>query len=191
MKQLKQKIVNIWAAVALVGVVVVAVFGLVMWSHGFDSRAEPSELEASVAMKAHDSSIPHRYENMKNPLANGGVNIIEAGGHYEEHCAACHGDNGNGEPKFHGLMYPRPTNLLSDDTKEMSDGELYFVIKEGIRYSGMPAFGKAGDDDQHAWKIVSYVRHLSQLTPAEEQQVLQQSKEPMTDRDVPHTLKGH
>ena len=53
-------------------------------------------------------------------------------------------------------MYPRPSDLRSEDTKEMSDGELYFVIKQGIRWFGMPAFGKPGHDDQHVWKIVAY-----------------------------------
>ncbi len=176
MKQLKQNIVNIWAAVALVGVVVFASVGLVMWSHGFNARAQPSELEASVAMKAYDSSIPRRYETMKNPLSAGSINLVEAGNHYEEHCAVCHGDTGNGQTKFNGVMYPRPTNLLYDDTRGMSDGELYFVIKEGIRYTGMPAFSKPGDDDEQAWQMVAYVRHLPKLTPAEVQQVLQQSK---------------
>jgi len=53
---------------------------LTMWSHSFNSRARPSEMEAVVAMKVHDSSILDRYATMKNPLANGGVNLIEAGG---------------------------------------------------------------------------------------------------------------
>jgi cytochrome c len=180
-----QRLANIWAVVALVGVIAVVTGGLVLWSHGFDSRAEPSSLEESFAMKLHDSSIPERYEKMKNPLATQ-VDLIEAGGHYEEHCAACHGDNGKGEPKFEGLMYPRPSNLLSDDTQEMTDGELYFVIKEGIRWSGMPAFGKPGDNDEHAWKIVAYVRHLPKLTTAEEQRVLHQSEEPMNHGDALH-----
>jgi len=83
-------------------------------------------------------------------------------------------------------MYPRPSNLRSKDTQEMSDGEIYFIIKQGIRSSGMPAFGEPGDDDEHAWEMVAYVRHLPQLTPAEEQQVLPQSWEPMDHGDAPH-----
>ena len=113
-------------------------------------------------MAVHDSAVPDKYEKMKNPLSAGTINLVEAGSYYEEHCAVCHGDTGNGVPKFHGVMYPRPTNLLSDDTREMSDGALYFVIKEGIRYTGMPAFGKPGDDDAEVWKTVAYVRHLPQ-----------------------------
>lgn len=185
MKHIQQQIINIWAAISVIGVIAVSIVGIVMWSRGFNSRAEPPKLEDSVAMAVHDSSIPERYQKMKNPLATGSINLVEAETHYEEHCAVCHGDSGNGEPKFHGLMYPRPTNLLSDDTQQMSDGEIYFIIKQGIRYSGMPAFGKPGDDDEHAWKMVAYVRHLPKLTPAEQRQALEQSKEPMDHNAVP------
>lgn len=181
-----RRLINVWAAIALVGFVAVAVTGLVLWSNGFGSRPQPSNFEASVAMKTYDSSVPNRYHEMKNPLEAKGVNLVEAGGHYEEHCAVCHADNGGGETKFHGIMYPRPTDLRSDDTQEMSDGELYWVIKNGVRWSGMPAFGKSGDEDEYAWKIVAYVRHLPKLTPQEQQEVLNQSEEPMNHEESPH-----
>lgn len=180
-----RRLINLWAAVALLGVVAIAVAGTVLWSKGFSSRPEPSHLESSLAMKAYDSSVPKRYEGMKNSLEAKGVNLIEAGGHYEEHCAICHADNGSGETKFHGIMNPRPTDLRSDDTQEMSDGELYWVIKNGVRWSGMPAFGKPGDDDEHVWKIVAYVRHLPKLTPQEQQEVMHQSEEPMDHGESP------
>ena len=181
-----QRLVNIWAALALVGVIAVLVTGLVLWKHGFSARPQPSRLEAGIAMKLDDSSVPERYEKMTNPLSAKGVDLIEAGGHYEEHCAVCHADDGSGTPKFRGIMYPRPTNLRSEDTQKMSDGELYWVVKNGIRWSGMPAFGKPGDDDEHAWKMVAYVRHLLQLTPVEEQQVLNQAEKPMKHSEAPH-----
>ena len=179
-----QRLINLWAAIALLGVIAVMTTGLVLWSHGFDSRSEPSDMESNVAMKIHDSSIPDRYKKMTSPLSSQNVNLIEAGGHYQEHCAACHADNGSGQTKFHGIMYPRPADLRSPDTQEMSDGELYWVIKNGIRWSGMPAFGMPGDDDEHVWKMIAYVRHLPKLTPAEQQQVLRQSQEP-TDHESP------
>lgn len=181
-----RRLINVWAAIALVGFVAAAVTALVLWSKGFGSRPQPSNFEASVAMKTYDCSVPNRYHEMKNPLEAKGVNLVEAGGHYVEHCAVCHADNGGGETKFHGIMYPRPTDLRSDDTQGMSDGELYWVIKNGVRWSGMPAFGKPGDDDEHAWKIVAYVRHLPKLTPQEQQEVLYQSEEPMNHEESPH-----
>ncbi len=50
----------------------------------------------------------------------------------------------------------------------MSDGELYYTIKNGVRLSGMPALGDPGDDDVDSWRLVVFIRHLPQLIPAEE-----------------------
>jgi hypothetical protein len=65
-------------------------------------------------------------------------------------------------------MYPRPPDMRQKDTQELSDGELYYTIKNGVRLSGMPAFGDPGDDDVDSWKLVVFIRHLAQLTEAEE-----------------------
>jgi mono/diheme cytochrome c family protein len=174
-----QRLALIWAAITLLGVIALAVALTILWSHGFGSRSEPSNMESSIAMKVLDSSVPAKYEKMSSPLSVDTINLIEAGGLYQQQCAVCHADNGSGDPKFHGIMSPRPTDLRSEDTQEMSDGELYWVIKNGIRWSGMPAFGDPGDGDERAWKMVAYVRHLPKLTPAEAQQVLQQSEGPI------------
>ena len=73
------------------------------------------------------------------------------------------------EDVIHGkTMYPRPPDMRQKDTPEMSDGELYYTIKNGVRLSGMPAFGDPGDDDVDSWKIVAFIRRLPQLTDAEE-----------------------
>ena len=54
------------------------------------------------------------------------------------------------------------------DTQQMSDGQLYYTIKNGVRLSGMPAFGEPGDNDLATWKLVSFIRHLPSLTQDEE-----------------------
>jgi len=64
-------------------------------------------------------------------------------------------------------MYPRPPDMRQQATQAQSDGELYYTINNGVRLSGMPAFGPPGDKDTDSWKLVCFVRHLPQLTPAE------------------------
>lgn len=160
-----RKAVTIWAAVSFAIFILAVVGSLVVWSRGFGVRQHPPEFEANLAMSTWESAIPARYEKMKSPLTN--VDLKDAAGHYEEHCAVCHGDDGSGETKFHGTMDPVPTDLRSQETQEMPDGELYWVIKNGVRWSGMPAFGAPGDNDTHAWKIVAFIRHLPSLTPEE------------------------
>ena len=107
-----QKIINLWAAVALVAAFATAITVLVLWIRGFSSRPVPSDLEASVAMKLYDSSIPNKYQKMANPISGSRLDLIDAGGHYEEHCAVYHGDDGEGQPKFHGSCIHDP--LTSD-----------------------------------------------------------------------------
>lgn len=167
-------LVNVWATLSLLALFVVVVFGIVLWSKGLGARPDPSALEASVSMRAWESSISKRYEDMKNPITATGFDLNEAASHYAEHCAVCHGMTGKGDTAFEGIMYPRPPDLTSTDTQEMSDGELYWTIKNGVRWSGMPAFGKPGDADQHAWKIVAFLRQLPKLS-TEQINALQQS----------------
>jgi hypothetical protein len=53
-------------------------------------------------------------------------------------------------------------------TQDMSDGELYYTIQNGIVLSGMPAFGTPGDNDLDSWKLVAFIRHLPSLSQTEE-----------------------
>ncbi len=64
-------------------------------------------------------------------------------------------------------MYPRPPDMREGETQNQSDGELYYTIKNGVRLTGMPAFGEPGDSDLDSWKLVCLVRHLPRLTSEE------------------------
>ena len=57
------------------------------------------------------------------------------------------------------------------ETQRQSDGELYYTIKNGVRLTGMPAFGDPGDQDADSWKLVCFIRHLPQLSAEEEQEM--------------------
>lgn len=139
-----------------------------MLHRGFSTRTAPSSVESSLATKMRDMAIPSRYKTMKNPVGTTPEVIHEGMAHWADHCATCHANNGNGDTMYGKTMYPRPPDMRQKDTQEMSDGELYYTIKNGIRLSGMPAFGDPGDDDVDSWKLVAFIRHLPQLTPTEE-----------------------
>lgn len=57
--------------------------------------------------------------------------------------------------------------MREGETQNQSDGELYYTIKNGVRLTGMPAFGEPGDSDLDSWKLVCLVRHLPRLTSEE------------------------
>jgi mono/diheme cytochrome c family protein len=77
-------------------------------------------------------------------------------------CAACHGLDGNNPTDAGRWMYPRAADLTSRQVQEYSDRELFWIVKNGIRFSGMPAFGQV-ETDEHIWNLVQYVRTLPAL----------------------------
>jgi mono/diheme cytochrome c family protein len=75
-------------------------------------------------------------------------------------CAFCHGGNGPREMDVGGWMNPRAVDLSSAGVQRYSDRELFWIVKNGIRLTGMPAFGKV-ETDEHIWKLVHYLRILT------------------------------
>ncbi|MBW4028982.1 MAG: cytochrome C [Acidobacteria bacterium] len=134
--------------------------------HGFSARAEPSHMEAMIAEFARDTAMPASARSMKNPVVLTPAIQQEAMAHYADHCAICHANNGSGQSMFGKGMYPKPPDLRGE-TQDMSDGEIFYDIENGVRMSGMPAFGGDGTADD-TWKLVGLIRHLPHLTPAEE-----------------------
>jgi len=64
-------------------------------------------------------------------------------------------------------MFPKPPDMRLSPSQDLTDGELYWIIKNGIRLTGMPAWGDPGDDDRDTWGLVAFIRHLPSLTAQE------------------------
>ncbi len=153
-----------------------------MIHRGFSTRRPPSRLESTLAESMRDWAIPSHYKSMKNPVTVTPEVLRESMEHWADHCATCHGNNGNGDTMYGNTLYPRPPDMRRSETQEMSDGELYYTIQNGIRLSGMPAFGTAGDSDLDSWKLVAFIRHLPSLTQAE--QVDMEKMNPKSPQDM-------
>lgn len=138
-----------------------------MMERGFSTRTEPMQMEKVLATTIRGRAIPSRYKTMTNPVSTTPEVIHEGMAHWADHCATCHANNGSGDTMYGKTMYPHPPDMRQKDTQEMSDGELYYTINNGVRLSGMPAFGDPGDDDVDSWKLVAFIRHLPRLTDAE------------------------
>jgi mono/diheme cytochrome c family protein len=159
------------AAAALIILAAMAA-GLVLFvRRGFSTRTSPSAPEAWIATTLRELSIPRQYKDMRNPLDCSPEALAAAKEHWADHCATCHANNGTGESMLGKTMYPRPPDMRQPPTQLQSDGELYYTINNGVRLSGMPAFGPAadpsGDNANDSWKLVCFIRHLPKLTPAE------------------------
>src|SRR5215472_15019262 len=158
------------AGILIVIVIVIAAvaYGIVVVRRGFSARDNPSWLESSIARKTRSMAVPSSARNMKNPVPNTPENLKEAEEHWADHCAICHANNGSGSTTIGRNLYPKAPDMRKAETQSMTDGELYYTIENGIRLSGMPAWGEGGDNDEASWKLVHFIRHLPQLTPEEE-----------------------
>jgi mono/diheme cytochrome c family protein len=135
---------------------------------GFSTRQFPSGLERWVARSVRQAAIPSEAKTMKNPVVSDASALGEARAHWADHCANCHANNGSGDIAMGKGMYPPPPDMRQAETQQLTDGELFFVIKNGIRLTGMPAWGDGDADDLGSWKLVHFIRHLPQMTFDEE-----------------------
>lgn len=137
---------------------------------GFNARDQPSKLESYVARTVRKMAFPSKARIEKNPFAPSPEVIAEARAHFADHCAICHANNGSGNTEIGQNLYPKAPDMRLPQTQNLTDGELYYTIHNGIRFTGMPAWGTE-EKDEDSWKLVLFIRHLPQLTPAEEREM--------------------
>jgi mono/diheme cytochrome c family protein len=152
--------------------VVVAAVGLLaglatsVLHDGLSARATPTRFEAMLARNMRWLALPSGARTTPNPVRVSPENLRDARLHFADHCAICHANDGSGDTPIGRGLYPKPPDLRQDDTQKLADGELFFVIENGIRFTGMPALG-GGHSNEDSWKLVHFIRHLSQLTAEE------------------------
>jgi mono/diheme cytochrome c family protein len=105
---------------------------------------------------------------MRNPVPASAEALADGMAHYADHCATCHANDGSGDTEMGRGLFPRAPDMRMPATQRLSDGELFYIIENGVRFTGMPAWStgtKAGEES--TWRLVHFLRHLSRLTPAE------------------------
>jgi mono/diheme cytochrome c family protein len=148
--------------IAGVGVLVLVIVVAVAAASQFSLSAlpEPGQLETSLANRAKHYLVRRSSrEGIPPPPADRQASIKEGDVLFGTECAACHGLTGHNPTDAGRWMYPRAADLTSREVQSYSDREVYWIIKNGIRLSGMPAFGKV-ESDEHIWNLVHYVRTL-------------------------------
>ena len=158
--------------VVLIVLAIGALVALFMFPRdGFSARGNPLAVETFAAKSARGMSIPKSARDMKNPSPDTPEVLHAAMLHFADHCAVCHANDGSGRTEMGRNMYPKVPDMRKSDTQNLSDGELYYIIENGIRLTGMPAWGKGGSDDQETWQLVRFIRHLPKLTNAEQREM--------------------
>jgi len=151
-------VVIVFAGVALIVVV----------KRGLSSREQPTLTEEIIARAARHLATPVSMRQARNPVPLTSDVLAEARAHWADHCATCHGNDGRGQTDIGRNLYPKAPDMRSERTQDLTDGELFSIIKNGVRLTGMPAWGDpAGHDDTDNWKLVHFIRHLPKITPQE------------------------
>jgi mono/diheme cytochrome c family protein len=164
------------AKLFLAAVLLLALLGaaavLYLWSVGLSARAEPGPVETFVARRVRDLVISRRARNLVNPIQRTPEAIADGLAHYADHCASCHANDGSGNTQVNKGLFPRAPDMRLGATQNLSDGELFWIIENGIRFTGMPGWG-TGDraGEEASWRLVHFVRYLPHLTPADLEQM--------------------
>jgi mono/diheme cytochrome c family protein len=147
--------------------VAILVFGFSVLRGGFSAREQPSAVEAALATRLRSLATPSSAKNEKNPVPDTPEVLTEARRHFADHCAVCHANDGSGNTPIGQNLYPKAPDMRLPRTQQMTDGELYYIIRNGVRLTGMPAWGPPDGPDEDSWKLVRFIRHLPKLTPDE------------------------
>jgi len=98
--------------------------------------------------------------------------IADARAHWADHCASCHPNDGSGDTFMGRHTYPPAPDMRLTSTQRMTDGELFYILQNGVRFTAMPAWGGGSEHDAFdSWKLVRFIRHLPALGDEEKRQM--------------------
>ena len=150
---------------------VAAIITVALISRGFRATSEPSAFETNVARTVRNWAIPRRARNEKNPLQPTPENLQKAREDFLAQCSTCHGYVDTAVPQIGRALYPRAPDLRSPSTQSLTDGQIHYIIENGVQLTGMPAWKNADTTQRDApWRLVLFIRSLRPLSPQEETQ---------------------
>jgi thiosulfate dehydrogenase len=164
-------------AVSLIGAYALVRSGLIP----ANADAEPGRLETWMATTSLDATLDRDAPKGENPVALTEQNLLDGVALFAQNCAVCHGSAkgaASPSPIAKGL-YPKPPQLATDGVEDDPEGDSFWVIKHGIRLTGMPSFGDSLSDRQ-IWTLALFLKHMDQLPPAVQQTWQQVQNWPLT-----------
>jgi mono/diheme cytochrome c family protein len=155
-----------WILVGLIALALAATVVILGFTQiRLDALRKPGHVETVFATQIKHLLV--RWSSREGiPLAptNLQASIEEGDKLYGIECGMCHGPDGHTATDTGRWMYPRASDLTSPAVQQYSDRELFWIVKSGIRLTGMPAFGRV-ESDEHIWNLAHYVRTLRGSAP--------------------------
>ncbi len=140
-------------------------------------------METMLANAAKDVAIPIQATDLQNPFPANPETIERGQQVYQQSCALCHGADGHSATELGRGMYPPAMDLTSPHVQHWSDGDLFWIIQNGIRLTGMPAWnGAISEEDM--WKLARFIHALPQISAAGAVQSEAPSTPPLKQADL-------
>ena len=139
-----------------------SIFMLAIVLGGCTADKKPSKVETTLANMAKDVVIPIEVENEINPLRVNKGTSNEGRRLYLQSCAVCHGVDGHGRTELGQSMYPPAMDLTSPHVQHWNDAELFWIIQNGVRLTGMPSW-KSTISERDMWKLVNFIRNMLRM----------------------------
>ena len=166
--------------ISLLAFLTIIVLGIVLVGvlirRGFSAKLEPSSVEKALARTMRNLAIPRSERRLANPLRGTPENLKDAREHFMARCAVCHGTDGRGQTQVGQSLYPRVPDLLAPQTQVLTDGEIHYIIANGVQLTGMPGWSTPHQEtEDDSWRLVLFIRDLAPLTGKEEDHEIQAS----------------
>lgn len=141
--------------------------GLAIGLLGFfptNANTPPPNFERHLAMSAVDASTDRRAQHIDSPVLPTDQNLIDGMKLYTMNCAGCHGGLDRKATPFGASFYPPAPQLILNPPDD-PDWHTHYVVHNGIRYTGMPAWDKTLSDED-MWKVTIFLSHIEKLPTA-------------------------
>ena len=156
---------------------------------------EPHPAEARLARAVRRFAVPAVVQEQRNPIPLTS-DVVDAGrAHFADHCAGCHANDGSGDTEMGRNLFPKAPDMRLPATQSLTDGELFWVIEHGVRFTGMPGWSTGTKEGEAAsWHLVHFVRHLPDITEAELEDIAERNprsrEEVRQDVEAERFLRG-
>ena len=170
-------------------VVVCGIGFLYFINTGVSAKQQPGRIEEFLASRARNMAIARRARALTNPVKESAEVIADGRAHFADHCAVCHANDGSGQTAIGQGLWPKAPDMRQGRTQNLTDGELFWIIENGIRFTGMPAWSTGTPEgEQASWNLVHFIRRLPKLTPEEIKEM--ESLNPKAPADVREEIEA-
>jgi len=129
---------------------------------------QPHPAEARLARAVRRLAVPAAVQEQQNPIPLTS-DVVDAGrAHFADHCASCYVFNGTAATEMGRNLFPKAPDMRLAATQSLTDGELFWIIEHGVRFTGMPGWSTGTKEGEAAsWHLVHFIRHLPDITEVE------------------------